>query len=169
MTSELTRSNDALRVPRLSRARLRRVAGHSKLLWLLPCFVPVLVLLCAVIGDDPDKHDLARFWAVVTAAFAGVSLLAAYYRHLDRRFLRWLFANARRGSRWVGDLRGASCARRFDGGALRSARRPGHCSRPRSVRPIACEKIPAPRAIGFVRCSSRSCSAGGRYPLDLFG
>src|ERR1044071_4074431 len=94
MTSDLPHSNDVLRVPRLSRARLRQVAGHSKLLWLLPCFVPVLALVCAVTWDDADKHGLARFWAVVSAAFAGVSLLAGYYRHLDRRFLRWLFANA---------------------------------------------------------------------------
>ncbi len=79
----------------LSRARIREVARHSKLLWFLPVFAPVLGLVCVASWNDPKQRALAEFWALVVLAICVISLLVGYYRHRDRKFLRWLLQNSR--------------------------------------------------------------------------
>lgn len=76
-------------------ARVREVAGHSKMLWFLPAFAAVLGFLSFVLSTESkqEARSMAPFWAVLALVFLALSVLVAYYRHLDRAFLHWLDEN----------------------------------------------------------------------------
>jgi hypothetical protein len=72
-----------------SRKAIRKVAGHSRMLWFLPVFALVLGCLVGVeiSAARPDRFAVA-FWAVVASAFFAVSVLVGVLRAADRRFLK---------------------------------------------------------------------------------
>ena len=75
----------------VSNAAIARVAGHTRTLWLLPLFVPVLALLSSVAADEhPPQRNMSIFWAAFAVLCAAATLLAVVYRTQERGFLREL-------------------------------------------------------------------------------
>lgn len=64
-------------------------AGHSRMLLLLPAFVPVLALVSAVEATSPHPDvGTVRLWGAAAFVYFAVSFLVTWFRATDRRYLR---------------------------------------------------------------------------------